>query len=83
MMRPFHRVTIRFGPPMRLESHGASELDHAELREFTDALMREISRLSGRPYVDEYIRSAQRNRSADGRGTVIGGKRPVHFHRLA
>jgi hypothetical protein len=46
---------------MRLESHGASELDHAELREFTDALMREISRLSGRPYVDEYIpkRSAQ------------------------
>jgi len=61
MMRPFHRVTIRFGPPMRLESHGASELDHAELREFTDALMREISRLSGRPYVDEYIpkRSAQ------------------------
>ena len=61
-MRPFKRVTIRFGEPMEmappanpddpLEGH-----DHTECRAFTDRLMHEIARLSGREYVDEYVPS--------------------------
>jgi 1-acyl-sn-glycerol-3-phosphate acyltransferase len=61
-MRPFKRVTIRFGKPMQmdppenpddpLENH-----DHTQCRSFTDELMREIARLSEREYVDEYVPS--------------------------
>jgi len=61
-LRPFKRVTIRFGAPMQmtgpqnpddpLEGH-----DHAECRAFTDRLMHEIARLSKRAYVDEYVPS--------------------------
>ena len=29
--------------------------DHTQCREFTDRLMHEISRLSERPYVDDYV----------------------------
>ena len=59
-MRPFKTVIIRFGTPMQmdppanpddpLENH-----DHTECRAFTDRLMHEISRLSEREYVDEYV----------------------------
>ena len=59
-MRPFKKVTIRFGKPMEmdppvnpddpLEGH-----DHTECRSFTDYLMHEIARLSEREYVDEYV----------------------------
>jgi 1-acyl-sn-glycerol-3-phosphate acyltransferase len=61
-MRPFKRVTIRFGKPMEMaapvnpddpmEGH-----DHTECRSFTDSLMREIARLSDREYIDEYVPS--------------------------
>ncbi|HEX3795085.1 MAG TPA: lysophospholipid acyltransferase family protein [Acidimicrobiales bacterium] len=61
-LRPFKTVTIRFGKPMQmdppenpddpLEGH-----DHTQCRSFTDSLMHEISRLSGRPYVDVYVPS--------------------------
>jgi 1-acyl-sn-glycerol-3-phosphate acyltransferase len=61
-LRPFKRVTIRFGKPMQmdppenpddpLENH-----DHTQCRSFTDELMREIARLSDRDYVDEYVPS--------------------------
>jgi hypothetical protein len=61
-LRPFKTVTIRFGKPMQmdppenpddpLEGH-----DHTQCRSFTDSLMQEISRLSGRSYVDEYVPS--------------------------
>jgi 1-acyl-sn-glycerol-3-phosphate acyltransferase len=64
-MRPFKRVTIRFGPPMQmagpenpddpLEGH-----DHTQCRSFTDDLMHEIARLSERDYVDEYVPSRTR-----------------------
>jgi len=59
-MRPFRTVTVRFGAPMQmpgpdnpddpLEGH-----DHSECRDFTNDLMREIARLSQRPYLDEYV----------------------------
>ncbi|HVX20032.1 MAG TPA: lysophospholipid acyltransferase family protein [Acidimicrobiales bacterium] len=59
-LRPFKTVTVRFGPPMRMEAAADPEdpmadHDHTACREFTDSLMREIARLSGRPYVDEYV----------------------------
>ena len=60
ILRPWRTVTVRFGEPMRMEpapdpSDPAVGHDHAQCRAFTDALMQEIARLSGSPYVDEYI----------------------------
>jgi 1-acyl-sn-glycerol-3-phosphate acyltransferase len=75
LMRPFHTVTIRFGPPVTYlhagetvvtgecgEPAGTGEpgepgrrdLDQAELRCLTDALMTAIAGLSGQEYVDRY-----------------------------
>jgi 1-acyl-sn-glycerol-3-phosphate acyltransferase len=61
-MRPFKTVTIRFGPPMQMDppedpSHPLENHDHTKCRDFTDQLMREIARLSERPYIDEYVPS--------------------------
>jgi 1-acyl-sn-glycerol-3-phosphate acyltransferase len=80
VMRPFHAVTIRFGPPVTYLHAGQAvttgecgepvvtgadpvgrDLDPEELRCLTDALMREIARLSGQEYVDRY---ANRSRSS-------------------
>jgi len=60
LMRPGKTVVIRFGRPMRMTPaadrlHPFVDHDHRECREFTDTLMHEISRLSGQPYVDEYV----------------------------
>lgn len=56
-MRPFRTVHVRFGSPLALETQsdvdGAEDTDPA--RRLTDRLMREIARLAGRTYVDEYI----------------------------
>jgi 1-acyl-sn-glycerol-3-phosphate acyltransferase len=62
MMRPFKTVTIRFGAPMQMDrpedpEHPLEDHDHTQCRDFTDRLMHEIARLSGRPYVDEYVPS--------------------------
>jgi 1-acyl-sn-glycerol-3-phosphate acyltransferase len=59
-MRPFKRVTIRFGSPMQMDppENPADPLenhDHTQCRDFTDRLMHEIARLSEREYVDEYV----------------------------
>ncbi|HEY1830452.1 MAG TPA: lysophospholipid acyltransferase family protein [Acidimicrobiales bacterium] len=61
-MRPFKRVTIRFGQPMQMEppENPANPLenhDHTQCRDFTDELMREIARLSEREYMDDYVPS--------------------------
>jgi 1-acyl-sn-glycerol-3-phosphate acyltransferase len=60
LMRPWRTITVRFGPPMRMAPAGDPEdpmmdHDHRDCRDFTDALMHEIARLSRRPYVDEYV----------------------------
>ncbi len=60
IMRPFKAVTVRFGAPMHMvpaadPSHPLDDHDHSQCRSFTDELMAEISRLSERPYVDEYV----------------------------
>jgi 1-acyl-sn-glycerol-3-phosphate acyltransferase len=74
LMRPFHSVTIRFGPPVSYRRHGEmvttgqctgsdragdDEVEPVELRELTDALMSEIARLSGQEYVDRYASKAK------------------------
>jgi 1-acyl-sn-glycerol-3-phosphate acyltransferase len=61
-LHPFKTVTIRFGPPMRMEAPPNPDdpmegHDHTQCREFTDQLMHEIARLSERQYVDEYVPS--------------------------
>jgi 1-acyl-sn-glycerol-3-phosphate acyltransferase len=60
LMRPGRTVVVAFGPPMRMAPtadplHPLEDHDHRECRAFTDDLMHEIARLSGRPYVDEYV----------------------------
>jgi hypothetical protein len=76
-MRPFHAVTIRFGPPLDVGrapdgpskngshpngSHPKGQPDPERLREATDELMRAIATLSGQEYVDKYAnRGAVRN----------------------
>ncbi len=53
MMKPFKTCTIRFGAPMWPSDFGS--LDDPRLaRTMTDAVMFEISRLSGQDYVDSY-----------------------------
>jgi 1-acyl-sn-glycerol-3-phosphate acyltransferase len=57
MMRPFRRVTIRFGPPLNVERfEGTSSSDPLVLRTVTDELMFEIRQLSGQVYVDRYAK---------------------------
>ena len=60
LLRPGKTVVVRFGAPMRMTPaadrlHPLADHDHRECRAFTDALMHEIARLAGRPYVDEYV----------------------------
>jgi hypothetical protein len=73
-MRPFHAVTIRFGPPLEVGrvtpdgpsqngshqngSHPNGKPDPERLREATDELMRAIATLSGQEYVDQYANRA-------------------------
>jgi 1-acyl-sn-glycerol-3-phosphate acyltransferase len=61
-MRPFKKVTIRFGKPMQMEppedpANPLENHDHTQCRDFTDELMHEIARLSERQYVDDYVPS--------------------------
>jgi len=69
LMRPFHSVTVRFGPPLdvgrvapsgpgRNGSHPDGPADPERLREATDELMRAIATLSGQEYVDQYAKRA-------------------------
>jgi 1-acyl-sn-glycerol-3-phosphate acyltransferase len=64
-MRPFHPVTVRFGPPTSCRCGGAAitvdpggtagpDSEKVELRDLTDALMSAIGQLSGQEYVDVY-----------------------------
>ncbi len=57
------RIGIRYGEPMDLSEYYGRENDHEVLRDITDQVMRELSRLSGREYVDEY--AADRKKALD------------------
>ncbi len=59
-MRPFKRVTIRFGTPLQMDpmedpSDYLVGHDHDKCRAFTDDVMHAIARLAEREYVDEYV----------------------------
>jgi 1-acyl-sn-glycerol-3-phosphate acyltransferase len=85
-MRPFRKVTVRFGPPLSRQNvevgarskgqsgEGDSTGDDGqrELRALTDALMSEIGRLSGQEYVDHYAERRKAGRPK-GAGTGDGG----------
>ena len=47
-------VTVRFGEPMHITDWGNPESDPRIYRKFTDAIMFEISKLSGQTYVNSY-----------------------------
>jgi 1-acyl-sn-glycerol-3-phosphate acyltransferase len=68
-MRPFKKVTIRFGQPMEMDppanpNDPMEGHDHTQCRRFTDRLMHEIARLSDREYIDEYVPSRATAKSA-------------------
>jgi 1-acyl-sn-glycerol-3-phosphate acyltransferase len=70
-MRPFRRVTIRFGAPLDLSRfEGTSGTDPLALRAVTDELMFEIRRLTGQTYVDRYAK----------RHGVVGGSDIAEVH---
>lgn len=48
------RVGVRIGPPMAYPEHAGQTDRHEVLRQITDDVMRELQRLSGQEYVDEY-----------------------------
>jgi 1-acyl-sn-glycerol-3-phosphate acyltransferase len=78
VMRPFRTVTIRFGAPMQMApmsdpSDYTVGHDHVQCRKFTDDLMHEISRLSGRTYVDSYVPKRTRRDAVDGTGAGDAG----------
>jgi len=71
LMRPFRRVTIRFGAPLDLSRfESGSATDPLTLRALTDELMFEIRRLSGQVYVDRYAK----------RHGVVGGSEIAEVH---
>ncbi len=53
LMKPGKPCTVRFGEPMRVEDFGDPD-DPRIFRTMTDAVMFEISKLSGQTYVDTY-----------------------------
>jgi 1-acyl-sn-glycerol-3-phosphate acyltransferase len=63
MMRPFKKVRVAFGAPLKL-GHGAdSSADPLVLRRIADELMFEIRGLTGQDYVNRYAK----------RHDVVGG----------
>jgi len=63
VMKPFKKCTVSFGEPMCADHFGDGD-DPRTLRYFTDALMHEISLLSGQTYVHEYAgKSSQQSRA--------------------
>ena len=48
------KVGVRIGRPIHHPEHAGKLDDHQVLREITDEVLRELQRLSGQEYVDEY-----------------------------
>ncbi len=84
LMHPFHRVTLRFGPPVTyvqagqtvttgqtgMAGEGRADADQDELRALTDSLMQSIAGLSGQEYIDEYASRKKPSPGADPAGGV-------------
>jgi 1-acyl-sn-glycerol-3-phosphate acyltransferase len=54
VVRPFRRVVIRVGHPIRPHDHGLDASTNRARRTITDLLMHDIARLSAQHYVDHY-----------------------------
>ena len=76
LMRPFRKVEIRIGEPIDVAGRfGKRKDDPMVLRQITDEVMFEISKLSGKEYVDRY---ASREKA------VLAGPAPsVHLAAIA
>ncbi|MDH3755737.1 MAG: 1-acyl-sn-glycerol-3-phosphate acyltransferase [Acidimicrobiia bacterium] len=54
LVRPFHRAALRPGEPISPAALGFTRSTNRARRELTDTMMREIGRLSGQEYVDDF-----------------------------
>jgi 1-acyl-sn-glycerol-3-phosphate acyltransferase len=54
--RPFHRITVRIGPPLDFSSYREGAGERRAMRAITDTVMAEIQRLSGQEYAGRYNR---------------------------
>jgi 1-acyl-sn-glycerol-3-phosphate acyltransferase len=59
-------VSVRFGPPMDLERYAGRKRDALLFREVTDDIMKEIQKLSGQEYVNEYASTVKEKLAAGG-----------------
>jgi 1-acyl-sn-glycerol-3-phosphate acyltransferase len=80
--KPFKRVRVRMGEPLRFPAPGqeGSGSGAAELRAFTDEVMRAVAALSGQEYVDSYAkRDAGRGAApgSDAEPTPAGQRLPA------
>ncbi len=67
--------TVRFGKPMHVEDFGDPK-DPRVLRTMTDAVMFEISRLSGQTYVDQYAGKTPEQLAAEKPRIAVPANRP-------
>jgi 1-acyl-sn-glycerol-3-phosphate acyltransferase len=65
--RPNMRIRpgVKFGKPLDFSRYYGMESDRQVLREVTDEIMREIQKLSGQEYVDEYAKRGRGQASAE------------------
>ena len=59
------RVLVRIGPPMHYPELAGRLDDREALRRITDDVMRELQRLSGQEYVDEYAADVKKRLAAE------------------
>lgn len=61
------QVGVRIGRPIYYPEHAGKVDDHQVLRQITDEVMRELQRLSGQEYVDEYAATVKERLAARAR----------------
>ncbi|MGO0576397.1 1-acyl-sn-glycerol-3-phosphate acyltransferase [Ornithinimicrobium panacihumi] len=64
------RVGVKIGAPMHYPEYAGQENDRRVLRMITDDVMRELQRLSGQEYVDEYAATVKERLAARARAGI-------------
>lgn len=59
------KTQVIYGKPIPVERKSDDDITHEEARELTDRLMREIQKLSGQEYVDEYAQKVKARLKAE------------------
>lgn len=62
------QVGVRIGRPMHYPQYAGQTENHEALREITDDVMRELQRLSGQDYVDDYASNVKKRLAERARG---------------